>query len=73
MAILKGNIAGKKEKVKVELKLDTLKAIERYCAWANIDDIGYFVEEAARFVFLKDKDWRRHLKQLKKEGKTEHE
>ncbi|MDX1838628.1 hypothetical protein DIZ81_11720 [Legionella taurinensis] len=70
MAILKGNLAGKKEKVKIELKLDTLRAIECYCEWAKIDDIGYFVEEAAQFVFSKDREWKQHLKQLKKTGSS---
>ncbi|WP_019215858.1 hypothetical protein [Legionella tunisiensis] len=40
--------------------------IQQYCQWANIDDIGFFIEEAAHFIFAKDKDWKQYQKALKK-------
>lgn len=35
---------------------ETLTTIQQYCEWANIEDLGYFLEEAAHFIFAKDKD-----------------
>jgi hypothetical protein len=69
MAIINGNSSNKKEKIKAEINADVLRQIEQYCAWANIDDIGFFLEEAAYFIFAKDKDWKQHQKSLKKAAK----
>lgn len=69
MALINGNKLGKKERIKTEISAETLKKIEQYCAWANISDIGFFIEEAAHFVFSKDKDWKQQQKKLKKEAK----
>lgn len=69
MAIINGNRSTKKEKIKAEVSVDILKQIEHYCAWAKIDDVGYFVEEAAYFVFAKDKEWKQYQKSLKKAAK----
>ncbi|MGQ3891485.1 hypothetical protein [Legionella sp. CNM-4043-24] len=55
-----------KEKIKVELSSEVLKKIEAYCQWSQIDDIGFFIEEAACYVFSKDKEWKAHQKQAKK-------
>ena len=46
MAIINGVTSTKKEK------------INEYCQWANIEDVGFFLEEAALFVFSKDKEWK---------------
>ncbi|MBA2652464.1 MAG: hypothetical protein H0U73_09400 [Tatlockia sp.] len=69
MAIINGNSSTKKEKIKAEINADVLKHIDQYCAWANIDTIGFFIEEAASFIFAKDKDWKQHQKSLKKAAK----
>lgn len=69
MAIINGNSSNKKEKVKAEINVDVLRQIEQYCQWANIDDIGFFLEEAAYFIFAKDKEWKQHRKSLKKAAK----
>jgi len=55
-----------KEKIKVEVSTEVLKKIEAYCQWSQIDDIGFFIEEAACYVFSKDKDWKAQQKQAKK-------
>ncbi|KTD27078.1 MULTISPECIES: hypothetical protein [Legionella] len=69
MAIINGNRSTKKEKIKAEISVDILKQIEQYCAWAKIDDVGYFIEEAAYFVFAKDKEWKQYQKSLKRAAK----
>lgn len=69
MSIININRSGKK--VKVALQLDSLliKKIEEYCEFVEIDDLSYFFEEAAKFIFIKDKKWKQHLKE-KKSSKT---
>ncbi|MGQ3888957.1 hypothetical protein ACQUW5_07975 [Legionella sp. CNM-1927-20] len=56
----------KKEKIKVEINSDIFNKITDYCEWANISDVGFFIEEAANFVFAKDKDWKQYNKANKK-------
>ena len=58
MAIIKGNCSVTKEKIKATVSSEIVSTIEEYCNWANIDDVGFFIEEAACFVFSKDKDWK---------------
>ena len=58
MAIINGNRCVTKEKIKTTISSETISKIEEYCNWANIDDVGFFIEEAASFVFSKDKDWK---------------
>lgn len=69
MAIINGSRSAKREKIKAEIGIDILKQIEQYCAWAKIDDLGFFIEEAAHFVFAKDKEWKQHKKSAKKAAK----
>ena len=66
MPIINGTRFHKKEKIKAEINSEICAKIEEYCAWANIEDIGFFIEEAASFIFAKDKDWKHHQKSLKK-------
>jgi hypothetical protein len=60
MAIIQKKIADKKDKLKVEINSKILSQIKEYCAWANVDDLGFFIEESAQFVFSKDKKWKEH-------------
>jgi hypothetical protein len=66
MPIIKGTRLQKKEKIKAEICSETFEKINEYCAWAKIDDIGFFIEEASSFVFAKDRDWKQHKKGAKK-------
>ncbi|CEK10028.1 hypothetical protein [Legionella hackeliae] len=66
MPIINSTRVQKKEKIKAEISSETFEMITAYCAWANIDDIGFFIEEAASFVFAKDRDWKQHKKAAKK-------
>lgn len=71
MAIINGTRFQKKEKIKALISSEVAEQISAYCAWANIDDIGFFLEEAASFVFAKDKEWKQHQKALKKRTEKE--
>ena len=70
MPIIKASRTPKKEKIKAEINNEIYAKINAYCAWAKIDDIGFFIEEAASFIFSKDRDWKQHPKSAKK--RTEH-
>ena len=71
MAIINSNSGMAKEKIKVTISADVTKKINEYCQWANIDDIGFFIEEAACFVFSKDNDWKIHERTIKRAAKKE--
>lgn len=70
MPIINGTRLQKKEKIKAEISSETFEKIAEYCAWAKIDDIGFFIEEAASFIFAKDRDWKQHKKAAKKRSET---
>jgi hypothetical protein len=36
-----------------------LERTRQYYEWASISDIGFFIEEAARFDFSKEKEWKK--------------
>ncbi len=71
MPIINGTRFQKKDKIKAEINSDIAATITEYCAWANIDDIGFFIEEAASFVFAKDRDWKQHKKATRKNAERE--
>jgi len=70
MPIINGTRFQKKEKIKAEINSETYAKISEYCAWANIDDIGFFIEEAASFIFTKDRDWKQYKKSAKKRAEA---
>lgn len=69
MAIINGERAQKKNTVTLEINADVLEQIKAYCAWANISDISWFVEEAACYVFAKDKEWKANKKGQKRNSR----
>ena len=71
MAIINGTRFQKKEKIKAIINSDVAAKITAYCAWANIDDVGFFIEEAASFIFAKDRDWKQYQKAAKKRSEKE--
>lgn len=66
MALISKARFNQKEKLKVEVSSEVLQKIEAYCQWSAIDDISFFIEEAACYVFAKDKEWKAFQKQAKK-------
>ena len=69
MAIINGERFTKKEKIKAVVSKEVLENIKAYCEWSDIDDLGFFIEEAACFVFSKDKDWKEHQRSIKRAKK----
>ena len=70
MAIISGTRVTSKDKLKIEINSEILETIQNYCKWADIDNIDFFMEEAARYVFAKDKDWKEHQKSIKRSKKN---
>ncbi len=66
MPIINGARGQRKEKIKAEINGDTFDKINSYCEWAKIEDIADFIQEAADYIFKKDRDWKRHSKILKR-------
>ncbi len=66
MPIINGNRVQKKEKIKAEISSETFEKIAEYCTWAKIDDLGFFIEESASFIFAKDSEWKQYKKSKKK-------
>lgn len=70
MAIIQKKFSEKKDKVKVEINSEVMSKINEYRKWADVDDIGFFFEEAAKFVFSKDKKWKEHQQEKKRINKN---
>jgi hypothetical protein len=66
MALISAKKTSEKQKIKLEINKDIYSEIVKYCEWAGIDKIDYFFEEAAGFIFSKDKDWKKTIKQKTK-------
>ena len=66
MALISKARCNQKEKIKVEVSSEVLQKINAYCKWSKINDVSFFIEEAACYVFAKDKEWKAHQKQAKK-------
>jgi len=66
MPIINTQKKAKKIKIKPqEIDENIYKEINDYCQWVGIDDVSFFIEEAARHVFKTDSDWKKHKKTLK--------
>ena len=70
MALINSNQFVKKSKIKAVVSAEIVAQIQEYCQWANIDDVGFFIEEAACFVFAKDKSWKDHQRSIKRTSKN---
>ncbi|MBX9703014.1 MAG: hypothetical protein K2X39_02555 [Silvanigrellaceae bacterium] len=69
MALISKARFNQKEKLKIEVSSEVLEKIQAYCQWSGIDDISFFIEEAACYVFAKDKEWKSHQKHARKAEK----
>lgn len=59
MALITAKKISDVEKIKLEINKEIYAEIQRYCEWAGIGEIDHFFEEAATFIFSKDKDWKK--------------
>jgi len=65
MPIISNQIKTKKIKLKSqEIDSNIYDEINQYCEWVGIDDVSFFIEEAARHVFKTDADWKKHKKNV---------
>lgn len=64
MPLIKPRERIKKEKINLNLNQKLLQESREYCAWAGIENVDEFLEQAAAFVLEKDLDWRREKKNL---------
>lgn len=62
MALISKESKNQKSEVRVKIPGDVKEAIEAYCQWADIKDIGHFFAEAAKLVFAKDREWQKASK-----------
>ncbi|HAU0661268.1 TPA: hypothetical protein JBG89_11600 [Legionella pneumophila] len=67
MALITAKKLTNKEKIKLEIDQETYAQINKYCEWVGISNIDHFFEEAATYIFSKDKEWNKYLKSSKKE------
>lgn len=66
MPIINSQSKSKKDRYKIEIDAEISQEIKNYMEWAGINDLSFFLEEAATLVFSKDKEWRNHKKESKK-------
>lgn len=71
MALIAAKKIKDKEKIKLEMDKDIYSEIQKYCAWAGISEIEHFFEEAASFIFSKDKEWKNHTRSINREKTNE--
>lgn len=57
MPIIKAKQKQEKEQIRVSIEKGVLEKIKQYCEWAGISKQDDFFEQAAEFVFSKDKGW----------------
>lgn len=59
MALIAAKKIDEKEKIKIDINKEIYTEIQNYCKWAGITEIDHFFEEAATFIFSKDKEWKK--------------
>lgn len=60
MAIIKAKQKQQKEQLRINIDKNLHEKIKQYCEWAGVQKIDDFIEQAAEYVFVKDKDWLTH-------------
>ena len=68
MPIITTKQESKKETLSIEIHSDVLSEINTYCKWAKVD-IDLFLEEAAKFIFKKDKEYKTQFKTQSTRGR----
>lgn len=71
MALISAKKIADKEKIKIDIDIDIYAEIKSYCAWSGINELDYFFEEAATFIFSKDKEWKNHTRSIKRDKANE--
>ncbi len=66
MALIQSKKTSTSERIKFNINSDVLVQVQKYCKWAEIENIGEFFEKAAEFIFQKDKEWKQYNLEQKK-------
>lgn len=66
MPIINSQTKKNKDHFKIDIDSEVSQEIKNYMEWAGINDLSFFIEEAATLVFSKDKEWRNHKKESQK-------
>jgi hypothetical protein len=56
-----------KTQFRVRISNKITKEIEEYCEWASIKYKDYFIEQACKFIFNSDTDWKEFKSKRNKE------
>lgn len=63
MPILSKRVSPDRVKHKIEIEEDVNSELHDYMKWAEIKNISHCIEDALRFVFKSDKEWKKHKKE----------
>ena len=66
MPIISKRVSPEVIKHKVELEADIDSELQEYMEWAGVKNISHCIEDALRFVFKSDKEWKRFKKEQNK-------
>tara|TARA_R110000868_G_scaffold266583_1_gene525826 strand:- start:41602 stop:41796 length:195 start_codon:yes stop_codon:yes gene_type:complete len=58
MALIQPKQKIEKRQIKVTLDSMILDQMNAYCEWQGIEKVDDFIEQAALFVFSKDREWK---------------
>lgn len=58
----------KKEKLTIQMHADVLNEVHNYCNWAKVE-VDLFLEEAAKFIFKKDREYKTQFKTKSNRGR----
>jgi hypothetical protein len=49
-----------KTQLRVRISNTVLNEVEQYCEWADIKYRDYFIEQACKYIFNSDNDWKEY-------------
>ena len=67
MPLIKQPENREKQEINVTLSQEVIDTIDRYNEWAGVTSRSSFVEQAAKMVFHKDGEWKKHVKVIEKQ------
>lgn len=66
MPIISKRISPEVVKHKIELEAEVNSELQEYMKWAEVKNISHCIEDALRFVFKSDKEWKKFKKEQAK-------
>lgn len=59
-----------KTQFRLRISQEVLDEISQYCQWAGIRYRDHFIEQACKYIFANDKDWKNFKKDMEKNDKN---